>query len=113
MGNKLNVSKIFTERLVAAREKCGFSQSELAEKSGIQQSTLSQYEGGLRRPSIINLRRLSRALTVSVDYLVSNTEDPLPRSPANDKLVDGILALGPKDRKMVSALVESLLSRKK
>lgn len=48
--------------LVLARSKSGLSQSELAIKTGIDQSDISKIERGISNPSIQTLKRLAEAL---------------------------------------------------
>lgn len=45
------------------------TQAALAKKSGMTQAWLCRVEGGLRQPDIVTLRKLARALNVSLDYL--------------------------------------------
>jgi transcriptional regulator with XRE-family HTH domain len=66
----------FKERLVSARSLRKLSQGDLAAKSGIPQSSISQFEAGLRKPSFDNLRRLAAALSVSTDYLLGRVDTP-------------------------------------
>ena len=111
MSSKRKVSKIFTDRLSEIRHSRGLSQSDLAALASIAQPALSQYESGQRRPSFTNLKRLSQALKVSVDYLIGNSEISLPRSDSDDDLVSAVLELDSEDRRVVWALIESLRSR--
>lgn len=55
--------------LRSIRKSNKMSQIELAEKSGIKQSTISQYECGSRKPSIKNAKRLADALGISLDEI--------------------------------------------
>ena len=66
----------FPDRLREARDKKGLSQSELAEKAGLQPSAVSHFETGRRSPSFDNLKALSEALQVSTDYLLGRVDDP-------------------------------------
>lgn len=66
----------FPDRLRQARDKKGLSQSELAEKTGLQPSAVSHFETGRRSPSFENLKVLSEALQVSTDYLLGRVDDP-------------------------------------
>lgn len=51
-----------TEYLVAAREKAGFTQQQLADKLGKHQSFVAKYEGGERRIDVIEFLHIARAL---------------------------------------------------
>ena len=52
------------------REFRNLKQKDLAEKSGIQQSYLSQIERGLREGTLSTMRKIADALGTSVDYLL-------------------------------------------
>ena len=70
------MSEIFRTRLQSARQLRGFSQSDLAEKSGPQPSAISHFETGRRSPSFDNLKALSNALEVTTDYLLGRVDKP-------------------------------------
>lgn len=53
------------QKLIDARKAQGLTQQDLAEKSGIAQSTISQYENGAKVPTLNTLRRLGVALKVN------------------------------------------------
>jgi transcriptional regulator with XRE-family HTH domain len=75
MPKSTKPSDIFPERLLAAREKRGLSQGDLAKRSGLQASAISHFETGTRKPSFDNLRRLADALHVTTDYLLGRVTD--------------------------------------
>lgn len=52
------------------REKKGLSQTELANRVGLKQTTISQYENGSRRPNLSIAKKLSDALEMSLDDFV-------------------------------------------
>lgn len=58
------------------REKQGLTQLALAAASGVNQSTLSQYESGVRKPSLENAKRLAKALHITLDELVTHLSSP-------------------------------------
>ena len=67
------------------REEKGISQKELAGKLGVSPTNIYNYEVGRTEPSIEMLIAISKALEVSVDYLIGNSEDfaailPAPRT---------------------------------
>ena len=53
---------MFARALSAARAKQGFSQKQLAELTGIDQSDLSKIERGVSNPSISTMERIATAL---------------------------------------------------
>lgn len=63
---------MIAERLTAAREKVGLSQSEVARRIGATQAAISYFEQGLKIPSVPVLLNLARLYNVSMDYLVGN-----------------------------------------
>ena len=58
-------------RIRISRESLNYSQHDLARVSGIKQQQISAYERGLRFPSAHALVKLSDALHVSTDYLLT------------------------------------------
>lgn len=62
------------KRLSLLRKKHDMSQSELAEKLGVTQQTISKYENGSREPDTETLKLLSSIFDVSIDYLLGNTD---------------------------------------
>ncbi len=59
------------ERVRALREKRGFTQEELAQRAGLHRVQIAQVEGDrYRSPRLETLRRLAKALKVSLAELV-------------------------------------------
>lgn len=80
------MSENFPGMLRAAREDKRLSQTDLAERSGLQPSAISHFETGKRAPSFENLKRLADALSVSVDFLLGRTEEPRSSGPVVEEL---------------------------
>lgn len=66
----------FGQRLARFRKERGLSQLELAERLGIAQPNLSDYERGAARPSYEILVKLVRVLQVSADELLGFRGSP-------------------------------------
>ena len=66
------------KRLSLLRKNYGMSQSELAEKLGVTQQTISKYENGSREPDTETLKLLSSIFNVSIDYLLGNADKKEP-----------------------------------
>ena len=61
----------FSKRLKRIREIRGYTQKELAEKSGINVVTIQFYEYGTRHPRDEQLKKLAEALLVHISFLRS------------------------------------------
>lgn len=60
-----------TSKIIASvRDKKGWSQTELADKSGVSRVMIGKYERGEAIPSIDAAKKIADALEVSLDYLV-------------------------------------------
>ena len=70
-------SDVFKDRLRIAREGLrGMSQAELAKATGLPPTSIAHFEGGGRKPSFDNLRKLANALNVTTDYLLGRVDKP-------------------------------------
>jgi len=64
------------QRIKQARERKGWSQRALARQAGVRHAIISELETGKKTDTIgIILKRLARALGISVDYLLGTFED--------------------------------------
>lgn len=103
----------FAARLKAVRESRGLSQSDLAEKTGLQPSAVSHFETGGRSPSFENLRRLADALSVTTDYLVGRDASPNVAGPAVGKLFRHGQHLTDEDWQAMESMAEALAKKNK
>lgn len=62
-------NKVIGERIKAAREKKGMSQSALGREIGVAQEMICQIEKGVRKTPTDKFPLLADALDVSIDYL--------------------------------------------
>lgn len=98
-------------RLRAAREMRSLSQAELATKTGLPPSSIAHFEGGKRKPSFDNLRKLSEALEVTTDYLLGRTDD-LDVDVRADPLFRNAAKLTATDRELVAGFLEMLAAKR-
>lgn len=61
---------LMPKRIKAARALQGFSQVELAKRTGTTQHAIACYETGRNRPNSFTLAMLATALGVTSDYLL-------------------------------------------
>ena len=62
------------EKLKSARKRAALTQEELAEKLMVSRQAITKWESDKGMPDIENLKRLSKLLDVSIDYLLDNGE---------------------------------------
>ncbi len=60
----------FGRRVRAVRTRAGLSQEQLAERAGLDRTYISGIERGLRNVSLVNIRRLARALEADAGDLL-------------------------------------------
>lgn len=109
-SQKSSPSDVFKERLRAAREMRGLSQADLAFKTGLPPSSIAHFEGGKRKPSFDNLRKLSEALEVTTDYLLGRVDDS-SADMAADPLFRHAAKLTEDQRTLVADFLEMLAKR--
>ena len=66
----------FGRRLKEFRKAAGLTQEQLGNQTGIGKLTISGYEIGRREPNFDNLVAIARALSVSTDQLLGNSDAP-------------------------------------
>jgi transcriptional regulator with XRE-family HTH domain len=106
-------SEIFRERLKTAREDLRrWSQSELADRAGLPQSSIAHFETGTRKPSFDTLRKIANALEVTTDYLLGRVDNP-GLAEAGDPLYRDIGKLTGRDRDIAKDFLEMLAKKSK
>lgn len=80
-------------RLKNSRLKLNYSQKYVAMTIGVAKPTVSQWESGVKRPTIENLISLASLYETSIDYLVGLKDEndvrsgPAPLAPAEQQLL--------------------------
>jgi len=105
------MSDVFPERLKNIRAMRSLTQSELGDKSGLPTSSIAQFETKARKPSFETLRKLSKALEVSTDYLLGTSDEP--KAPETDNvLYRNYEKLSSHDQELLKDIVASMIARK-
>lgn len=87
-----NNNKTFGESIKIARKKAGITQKELAQKTGLAEITIRQYETSKREPGMDKLEKIANALDIDIDTLVGwdrklSVEENLKKSPLATKVM--------------------------
>jgi transcriptional regulator with XRE-family HTH domain len=87
------------QKIRELRLKKGMLQEELARKAGLSPSALSNFEQGRRRTSLDWLRKIGKALGVSVSDLIpeARTRKPLAENKEEEKLLGHWRRIGNQD----------------
>lgn len=102
----------FPVRLRTARELRGESQVALAQATGLPATSISHFEGGTRKPSFDNLKRLADHLRVSADYLLGRTAN-VEGTAASDVLARHASKLTTADRQLMEGFLQLLIEKEK
>lgn len=117
-----------SKRITKALSDKNIKAQELADKTGINKASISQYVNGTNRPSNINAYKMAQVLNVSPEYLMGFDVEPIRKEEAltplmaqyiaeltkNEKaktMLDKYNKLNESDKIVVLNLMDSLLER--
>ena len=95
----------FALRLKELRETAEMTQSKLASLAGMDPSAIAHLEGGRRKPSFHNIRKLAKALNITTDVLLNQSEPVMAFRNAQD--------LSDADIKTVQSIINTLANKPK
>ena len=103
------------QRLARLRKERGFTQVELADKTGLIQVLVSDYERGKLRLNADTLIRFARALEVSADEILGLDAEPKqkgkPRSRRIQRRLLALEQLPKRDQETVLGTIDAFLER--
>ena len=106
-----------TDNIKRLRKKHGWSQTQLAEQIGSHLSHINRIETGKYNPSLDVVLKLATVLDVSIDYLVSDTDEDFREIRIADKglmeRVKLIDTLEGDDKTALIRVIDSMLTKKK
>ncbi len=89
MGNPRPKPERLAEKLLQIRTELGLSQTDMLRRLGLEESMkytrVSEYELGIREPSLMTLLQYARAAGVCVDVLIDDELDLPSKLPAKPK----------------------------
>lgn len=89
------------KRIVALRERCGFTQNGLAERAGVSQTHLRRVELGEADITIGHLQLLCDAMSISI-------EEFFKEESTSDEIAVAFSKLSPKQKTLLLTFLESL-----
>lgn len=103
------------EKIKSARKNAGFTQEQLAEKLLVSRQAITKWEADKGMPDIDNLRRLSKLLNVSIDYLLENGEQidfSVMREPINPDAYKSCKKSGRQSKKVSMSTKDKIVRKK-
>lgn len=82
----------FAQIIKLLRTKESLKQSELADRLGVDRSSISNYETGHRMPTVEFLLSISEHFNVSIDFLLKGTSHVDKSSRPNDSILNELMA---------------------
>ena len=100
----------FPQRLAALRKEKGLTQQALADAVGVHVTQLRRYEAGTSQPTLVVLRKLAVALSVSADVLLF---EPDERGPHDDLRLqfEALEAMSEQDRQVIASLIDAFVKK--
>lgn len=111
-----NITSRFPEKLKLARKQKGFTQGQLAKRTGSDSQRISKYERGVLVPTTAILIKLADALEVNLDYLLRDPEDRAVGKIRDTVLLDQftqIDSLAENDKQLVKGLLDAFIKKSK
>lgn len=86
-------TSVLASRIKALRKANSKTQADIAEMLGILRTTYGEYERGRILPPMDRINRIAEHFSVSVDYLIGNTNDPHEKPTAKIDVSESVLEL--------------------
>lgn len=101
---------IISENIRYHRQKQNLLQKELAEKAGLCNNYISQIERGNKRPSLEAFIKITNALGISADVMLSGLIDT-PRNIDTNLLNDKLSELSISNQEFVYSIIDALIEK--
>lgn len=95
------------ERIKAIRKDIGFTQQEFADRLGVKQNTIAQYEMGRTSPSDAIIFSICREFNISEEWLRNGAGDMFVSIPP-DKAIDSFVSKVKKDNGFKKSFLSTL-----
>ncbi len=93
------------KRIKIARKYKGLSQDELAKRIGVAQQNIARWEKGERIPGAKNLIKISKALDVSIDWILTGESSFMVKDGKKSKEKEDIIQFVLEDPEMKNLFV--------
>lgn len=94
--------------ITAYREARGWTEYQLAENSGLPQSTISSWYCKNTVPKIPSLEKICAAFDITLSQLFSNGKEPVLLTESQQRLLNYWAGLNKEQQELVFALIENM-----
>lgn len=110
-------NEVTAKRLQLALANAGISQQELAERSGVNKASISQYINGSHVPSNISSGKMGKVLNVNPVWLMGfdvemRKEQSSESAKSDMEFLKKFSLLKERDKKIVMSMIDQMLSNK-
>ncbi len=96
------------QKISGFREARGWSEYQLAEKSGIPQSTISSWYRKGANPTIPSLRKICETFDITLSELFAEDNTPVTLTPTQKDLLTRWIRLDQEQQKIILQLLEHM-----
>lgn len=90
------------------REERGWTEYQLAERSGLPQSTISSWYRKKIIPTVPSLEKICMAYGITLSQLFAEGDEPVVLTTTQQKLLESWVRLSPEQQSIVFALIEKM-----
>ena len=96
------------DEIIKQRLRRNWSEYELSNRSGLTQSTISNWYRKKQMPTIPILDKVCQGLGMTLSEFFAETDDVIALTPEQRELLDNWAALTPKQRELFLELIKSI-----
>lgn len=95
-------------RITAYREERGWTEYQLAEKSGLPQSTISSWYRKNMVPTILSLEKICKAFGITLSQLFAEGDSPVSLTDSQKQLLNRWSRLTEEQQSVVFAVIDKM-----
>ena len=96
--------------MAAARKARGLTQVQLADALGVSQKRIDHYERRVKKPDVVFVAEIAKALGVSIGHLAGDEPKQKPALSALEQRMARVRSLSRKEQEVVVKMLDGLLS---
>ena len=94
--------------ITAYRQERGWTEYQLAERSGLPQSTISSWYRKSMTPSLSSLEKICQAFGITLSQLFAQEQTPVTLTESQQKLLERWSRLSPEQQQAIFQLIDSM-----